>query len=493
MESGAIPQTEREELESVLRAKVLVRSPSVLRIADYIVRKYLDGEASGLKEYNIAVEALGKPAEFDPKRDSIVRVEAHRLRKKLAEFYKTEGADHTLQVVIDPGQYIPRFVSKVQPAVTTESDTGIALTEYSTPEPDSPNVIPAGKRSESRKWLILTLVIFIPALAFLMWRLRPMSTAPVPEAVRLVSGAVENLVLVSGTGDRWRGDAWFKGGKEANSGQLITEATEVPLSYQRQGNFDYDIPLSNIPYELRLYFTPRITATGNPGITGHGFDVLANGVKLLDALDPGISQRNQDRTIIRVFHDIGPGPDGQLHLSFRDGAEIAYVNAVELTPGEAGKLTTIRLIAKAAPYTEPGGITWAADRYSTAGILTIRSEHIKDSLEQNLMSGERYGTFAYEIPVSKGHYGLKLYFAETWFGSKLNGGGVGSRRFDVRANGVPLLRDFDIFQEAGQRNRLVVKEFHGLTPNVDGYINLDFAPRVNNACVNALELYYEAR
>ena len=109
------------------------------------------------------------------------------------------------------------------------------------------------------------------------------------------------------------------------------------------------------------------------------------------------------------------------------------------------------------------------------------------------MSGERYGTFAYEIPVSKGHYGLKLYFAETWFGSKLNGGGVGSRRFDVRANGVPLLRDFDIFQEAGQRNRLVVKEFHGLTPNVDGYINLDFAPRVNNACVNALELYYEAR
>jgi hypothetical protein len=354
-------------------------------------------------------------------------------------------------------------------------------------------VIPPGKRSAFRSWLLLAIVLSVPAMAFLVWRSGSTASAPVAEAVRLVSGAPENFVIVSATGDRWRGDAWVRGGKEAHNGQPVTEAAEVPLSYQRQGNFDYGIPLPNIPHELRLYFTPRIMATGNPGINARGFDVLANGVKLLDALDPGVSQRKQDRVITRVCHDIRPSPDGQLHLSFRDGAEIAYVNAVELTPGEAGKLSTIRLIAKAAPYTEPKGITWAADRYSTGGILTIRSEHIKDSLDQNLMSGERYGTFTYEIPVSKGRYRLKLYFAETWFGSKLNGGGAGSRRFDVRANGVPLLQDFDIFLEAGQRNRLVIKEFHGLTPNADGYINLDFAPRVNNACINALELYGEPR
>src|SRR5256885_3659526 len=40
-------------------------------------------QSSQIKEYNIAVEALGRAPDFDQKKDSIVRVEAHRLRKRL--------------------------------------------------------------------------------------------------------------------------------------------------------------------------------------------------------------------------------------------------------------------------------------------------------------------------------------------------------------------------------------------------------------------------
>ncbi|MEP6537520.1 MAG: malectin domain-containing carbohydrate-binding protein [Bryobacteraceae bacterium] len=468
-----------------MRSRLLTRSPSVLKIAEYIVQKYLQGEAASLKEYNIAVDALGKPAEFDPKRDSIVRVEAHRLRKKLTEFYQTEGADHILQVVIDPGNYTPRFVPKIPTEPAPE------ITETSVPA-IVPVLAPPVRTRRSRGWVVVVFALALSAFGFLVWRSRS-SPPPAPvESVRLAAGAPDYVVVVSATGDRWRGDSWFKGGKEATNGKPVDMADEVPLNFQRQGNFDYAIPLSKVPYELRLYFTPRMVA-GEPGTSAHGFDVLANGIKLLDSLEPGVSRRTKGDVITRVFHDIGPAPDGLLHLSFRSGSEMAYVNAVELTPGEVGKLTPIRLIAKNAPYTQPNGITWAADRYSTAGVLTLRSEHLRDTLDQNLMSGERYGTFTYEIPVSKGHYGLKLYFAETWFGSNLNGGGAGSRRFDVRGNGVPLLVDFDIFQTAGQRNRLVIKEFHGLTPDADGYIVLDFAPRVNNACINALELDDEGR
>jgi hypothetical protein len=488
-----ISQAEREELNSVLKAKVLLRSPSVLRIAEYVIRKYVEGEADSLKEYNIAVEALGKPAEFDPKRDSIVRVEAHRLRKKLNEFYQTEGANHTIRVVIDPGQYILRF----EPVVQTESPAELiapdALPEESTAEPDPPVVFRPSKSSQSRIWLAITLIVVLPALVFMAWRSWPSPSGPAPEAVRLISGSPDFLVVVASTGDRWRGDAWYKGGNSVDGGRPVTEADEIPLNFQRQGNFDYNIPLLNAPYELRLYFSPRLKSAGDSGITAHGFDVLANGVKLLDALDPSVSRRTQSRPVTRVFHDIRPAADGQLHLSFRNGTDTAYVNALELIPGEAGKLMPIRIIAKAAPYTEPTGRTWSADRYVTAGTLTIRTEHVTGILDQNIVSGERYGTFAYEIPVSKGRYRLKLYFVETWFGSKINGGGAGSRRFDVYANDTPLLQNFDIFQEAGQRNRAIVKEFHGLTPNADGYIKLDFLPRVNNACINALELEGEAR
>jgi len=154
MASRAIPNTEQEELESVLRSKVLTRSPSVLKIAEYIVRKYLEGEAGSLKEYNIAVEALGKPAEFDPKRDSIVRVEAHRLRKKITEFYQTEGADHILQVVIDPGHYSPRFVPKIPLEAPSE------VQEVSLPE--IVPVVPESSKSRwGRGWLIITCALVL--------------------------------------------------------------------------------------------------------------------------------------------------------------------------------------------------------------------------------------------------------------------------------------------------------------------------------------------
>jgi hypothetical protein len=489
----AVSQAEREELDSVLKAKVLLRSPSVLRIAEYIIRKYVAGEADSLKEYNIAIEALGKPAEFDPKRDSIVRVEAHRLRKKLNEFYQTEGADHTIRVVIDPGQYILRFEPIVQPESVIDVVAPDALPADPAAVPDEPMALPPAKPPQSRSWLAVGLAVVLGAIVLLAWRSGPSSPVAAPEAVRLISGSQESTVVVASTGERWRGDAWFKGGATVDSGRPVTETDEIPLNFQRQGDFDYNIPLLNAPYELRLYFSPRLKPSGDPNITAHGFDVLANGVKLLDALDPSVSRRNQDRTITRVFHDIRPAGDGQLHLSFRNGAETAYVNALELIPGEAGKLMPIRIVAKAAPYTEPSGRTWSADRYVNGGTLTIRSGHITGIADQNIVSGERYGTYAYEIPVSKGRYRLKLYFAETWFGSKINGGGSGSRRFDVYANDTPLLQNFDIFQEAGQRDRVVVKEFRGLTPNADGYIKLDFMPRVNNACLNALELEDEAR
>jgi hypothetical protein len=83
--------------------------------------------------------------------------------------------------------------------------------------------------------------------------------------------------------------------------------------------------------------------------------------------------------------------------------------------------------------------------------------------------------------------------AETWFGPDgPQGGGASSRRFDVLANGAPLLRDFDLFREAGGSYRGIARTFHGLAPAPDGYITLDFVPRVNNACVNAIELAEES-
>jgi hypothetical protein len=98
---------EKAELEAVFASGIFSRAPGLAHMLNYVCTKYFEGQSDQVKEYNIAVEALGRPADLDQKRDSIVRVEAHRLRKRLSEYYEGEGASHRIRVSLPSGQYVP--------------------------------------------------------------------------------------------------------------------------------------------------------------------------------------------------------------------------------------------------------------------------------------------------------------------------------------------------------------------------------------------------
>src|SRR5580658_9906772 len=117
---------EKNELQSVLASGIFNRAPNLAHVLTYVCGQYFEGAAEQIKEYNIAVEALGRPAEFDQKRDSIVRVEAHRLRKRLREYYEAEGAGHTVRIDIPPGQYAPTFVHQLTPRAQTVEESAAA-------------------------------------------------------------------------------------------------------------------------------------------------------------------------------------------------------------------------------------------------------------------------------------------------------------------------------------------------------------------------------
>lgn len=102
---------EREELERVLLHPDISRSQSLVRFLSFICNKYFDGEADDIREYTIAVEALGRrESSFDSHIDPIVRVTARSLRKKLWNLYQNDGKDHPLQIVLPLGHYVPQFV-----------------------------------------------------------------------------------------------------------------------------------------------------------------------------------------------------------------------------------------------------------------------------------------------------------------------------------------------------------------------------------------------
>jgi hypothetical protein len=83
----------------------------------------LDHPGVALKEYQIATEVLGRPAGFDPQSDSTVRVQAGRLRVKLAEYYAHEGTEDAVLVEIPKGSYAINFqlrsIKPGAPAATT--------------------------------------------------------------------------------------------------------------------------------------------------------------------------------------------------------------------------------------------------------------------------------------------------------------------------------------------------------------------------------------
>src|ERR1043166_9162404 len=103
MHPAADFRQERQELDVILASGIFNRAPNLAHLLTYVCRQYFQGTGEQIKEYNIAVEALGRPADFDQKRDSIVRVEAHRLRKRLREYYDADGADHAIRIESRPG------------------------------------------------------------------------------------------------------------------------------------------------------------------------------------------------------------------------------------------------------------------------------------------------------------------------------------------------------------------------------------------------------
>src|SRR3974390_3593059 len=107
-------ELQRAELQAVLASPDFVRAPKLACLLSYLCEKLFAGEANQIKEYSIGLEVFRRGATFDQDSDSIVRVEANRLRHRLADYYAGEGASHRLQITIPVGQYVPRFVPGAQ-------------------------------------------------------------------------------------------------------------------------------------------------------------------------------------------------------------------------------------------------------------------------------------------------------------------------------------------------------------------------------------------
>jgi hypothetical protein len=109
------PDDVRAELRRLLESPFVPEGSLLAKMLTYVVEQTLAGDQRSIKAYTIAVEALGRPANFEPDRDSTVRVAAMRLRNALDLFYGGPGTDSTVRIKMVPGSYRPIFEAVQQP------------------------------------------------------------------------------------------------------------------------------------------------------------------------------------------------------------------------------------------------------------------------------------------------------------------------------------------------------------------------------------------
>src|SRR5207245_4465650 len=97
------------QVERLVNSHTLHGSESLCKLLRYLSEHALKHPGVALKEYQIATEIFGRPADFDPHLDSLVRVQAGRLRSKLSEYYVSEGAEDPIVVELPTGTYTLAF------------------------------------------------------------------------------------------------------------------------------------------------------------------------------------------------------------------------------------------------------------------------------------------------------------------------------------------------------------------------------------------------
>jgi len=110
-----------EEIEKLLSSHALHGSESLCKLLRYLATHSLEHPGTSPKEYQIATEVFGRQQDFDPHVDSMVRVQAGRLRTKLAEYYASEGADDQLVLEMPKGSYALTFHHRSSAAPRTAS------------------------------------------------------------------------------------------------------------------------------------------------------------------------------------------------------------------------------------------------------------------------------------------------------------------------------------------------------------------------------------
>jgi len=169
---AAAPEQLFQQIDNIIKSHSLRGSESLCKLVQYLAKQSLEHPDAPLKEYQIATEVYGRPADFDPQSDSTIRVQAGRLRMKLAEYYASEGATDPIVVKIPKGSYHLTFEprqAEPQPIPPT-----VPIAEP--PRPTIVEIVPTRWRI-AVALLVTGLLVSVIVLGIVLWNRKPAESA----------------------------------------------------------------------------------------------------------------------------------------------------------------------------------------------------------------------------------------------------------------------------------------------------------------------------
>jgi serine/threonine-protein kinase len=162
-----IPEEVRRQLDKLLASHWFARSERMCRFLRFAVEHTLAGTVDDIKEYLVGVEVFDRGADYDPRVDPIVRVEARRLRAKLEAYYASAGKDDAVRIEFPKGAYAATFLdrTKAQQAEPAENRAArIVLLPFTSLSPESGDHFSDGLTEE-----LILLLTRVQGLRLMAW------------------------------------------------------------------------------------------------------------------------------------------------------------------------------------------------------------------------------------------------------------------------------------------------------------------------------------
>lgn len=101
----------QEELDRILKSPAFHGSPRCRQFLQFVVDRALDGQYDALKERMIGIEVFGRNPSYQTEGDSVVRVRASDVRRRLVQYYSVTESTPVCRIDIPSGSYVPHFLT----------------------------------------------------------------------------------------------------------------------------------------------------------------------------------------------------------------------------------------------------------------------------------------------------------------------------------------------------------------------------------------------